>query len=116
MTEIIMGTLVAFFVIIGVTEFFHTMGDFLFKPPSGRVRFFVTSCGHDEQLEYMIRSVAHRAPSFLPADRKPLIIVVDNGMDEETKKICSLLSEELGCVEICRSEELPDKFRGDFQT
>lgn len=107
MLQIISGTLLAFFAIIGASELLRAAGDFLLKPKKGRVTFIVTPRGHDEQIEYMIRSVVYKAGAFSSASTKPLVIVIDNGMDEETKKICEILSGELGCVEICKTNELP---------
>lgn len=106
MLNIIGGALLAFFAIIGFTETLRSAAEALLKPRGG-VRFVLSPGTHDDNVEYRIRSLVFRASALLPSGEWPLVVVVDNGMDAETRKICELLSKELGCVGIFRGEELP---------
>lgn len=111
MIHVITGALLAFFAIVGFSESLKAAGDFLLRPDGG-VKFIVTPGEHDEQVEYRIRSLVFRASSFTRRGSGPLIVVVDTGMDSETRKICELLQKELGCVAICRGDELPSLLDG----
>lgn len=111
MLQMILGITIAFFAIIGIADLAHGTEEFLLKPRGKRVAYIVSSHGHDEQIEYIVRSLAIRA---VPG--QPLIVVMDDGMDEETKKICELLRNDLGCVTICTKAEIPALLGGDFQS
>lgn len=119
MLQIITGLLIAFAAVIIIISLWNAAGEYFFMPagtirPSGNiVAFIVTSRGHDEQIEYMVRSFACRAKNL--SQSGSMIVVIDQGMDEETRKICEILAKDLQCVKICETKELPQILSGDFQ-
>lgn len=105
MVEIILGTLLAFFSIVGMVEVAHSLWE-LFNNPVEKVTYVIALQGHSEKVEYIVRSIAFKA-SFLRHAKNPVIFVIDEGMDEQTRQICELLAEELNCITICSRGELP---------
>lgn len=105
LAELIVGTLLAFFAIVGAAEICRAVSEFLYSPRGGRVCCVVSLGGHEEQTEYLLRSLISEARSGPLSRCGPRVVVIDRGMDEETKEICRLLSEECGCIEVCQSGE-----------
>jgi len=112
MLDIFIGMAICMFAVIGLTEIWHGVGSFFLMFPQDRTTFIVSSRGHDEKIEYLIRSLAFRAKE-MQLKFYSVILVVDDGMDTQTKEICRILSSELECVEICGSEELSALLCGD---
>jgi hypothetical protein len=115
MLQIIAGTLLAFFAIVGAAEMFRSLCAFLLRPHGNKVTFLVASRGNDEQIEYIIRSLVFKADILNKVCKSPCIVIIDQGMSDETKKICDILSKELGCIEVCKSNELGSLLNRDFQ-
>ena len=103
MLQIVIGTVIAFLAIAGVAEIAHNIQEFFFMPRE-KVTMMVKTSGHDERIEYLVRSLVSRAQGFQKAS--PVIIIVDEGMDEETKRICEKLSGEFPYISICAPNEL----------
>jgi cellulose synthase/poly-beta-1,6-N-acetylglucosamine synthase-like glycosyltransferase len=101
-----MGTVIAFLSVAGLLELGRYVLEFIYMPSQDRITLIVSSKGHDEKIEYLLRSLLFKAHGF-HLKILPIIIVVDEGMDEETKAICEKLSGEYGCINICASQELP---------
>jgi hypothetical protein len=111
MPEIIAGVLISFFAVIGITEAGRLIKKYLLAPVGKRAAFVVTCAGHDEQIEYYVRSLANQANDLnLGGDR--LIVVVDAGMDTETRAICEKLANDIEGVTICTTGELARIFGG----
>jgi hypothetical protein len=115
MLQIIAGTILAFFAIVGAAELFRSLCSFLLKPSTNKFSFLITSRGKDEQMEYVIRSLVFKAGLLNVVCKTPCIIIIDQGMDEETKKISDILSNEMGCIKVCKSKELATILKNDFQ-
>lgn len=60
--------------------------------------------GHREDVEYLLRALIKKAD--YGESRQVRIIVVDCGMDEETKHICSLFLKDRPQIELCEAKEL----------
>jgi hypothetical protein len=105
MLEIIVGTALAFLAIVGAAEIaVHIRNSFFEKIPDG-VTEVVTVRGHDESVEYRLRSLnASERPGILPSRTR--IVVVDEGMDAETAAICGKLADEYGNITVCAPGEL----------
>lgn len=110
MAELITGTILAFLAIVGAAELLRALTDYMLRPSRGKVAFIVAISGHEEQTEYLLRSLIFKARAVSFLYHKPCIIVVDRGMDDETKKICETLADELGCVEICSDVDFTEKY------
>jgi hypothetical protein len=115
MLQIVAGTLLAFFAIVGAAEMFRSLCTFLLRPQENKIAFLVASRGNDEQIEYIMRSLVFRAGVLNAVCKTPCIVIIDQGMNDETKKICDILSKEMGCIEICKSNELTTILNRDFQ-
>ncbi|CDZ23442.1 hypothetical protein CCDG5_0299 [[Clostridium] cellulosi] len=115
MPEIIAGVLLSFFAIVGVAETVRWIKKFMLAPCAKSPAFVVTCAGHDEQIEYCVRSLADQANELCPCGRR-LIVVVDDGMDEETRSICERLEHDIDGVTVCTRPELPLIFGGELQS
>jgi hypothetical protein len=112
MLQIIVGTIIAFLSVAGIAELVRCVQEFFLMTPQDRITFMVASRGHDEKIEYILRSLIFKTRS-LHLKVSPIIIVVDEGMDAETKAICEKLSGEYGSIRICASQELAAMFCGE---
>ena len=106
MLEIIIGTALAFFCIVGIAEICHSVKEHFLLPSEEKIAFVITLRGHNERIEYLVRSLVFKG-NELPTRSAPSILLIDDGMDEETRRICDILARELGCVKICKSCEVP---------
>lgn len=114
MAEIIAGVLVSFFAVVGFAEVLRCAKKYFLEPAEKRAAFVVTCAGHDEQIEYCVRSLANRV-SELPCRADGLIVIVDAGMDDETRDICMRLSRDIDGVTVCKTGELAYIFGGELQ-
>ena len=110
MFEIVIGTVIAFLAITGVVELCRNVQQYFLGMPEKRVVFTIAAKGRDENIEYVIRSIFFNARE--QHYKLPDIIVVDDGMDSETREICEKLAYDLGCVRICRKHELAREICG----
>ncbi len=62
--------------------------------------------GHREDVEYLLRALLKKAGRG--ETKQVRIIVVDCGMDEETRHICSLFLKDNPELELCGVKELND--------
>jgi hypothetical protein len=115
MLQIVAGTMLAFFAIVGAAEMFRSLCTFLLRPQENKIAFLVASRGNDEQIEYIIRSLVFKAGFLNTVCKTPYIVIIDQGMNDESKKICDILSKEMGCINICKSNELINFLNRDFQ-
>lgn len=94
------------FSLIGIVDLVVTLVNLSHLPSSNQEEkvFILPLEGHLENLEYIIRSIVlYSSPKC-----KISIICVDLGLDFETKKICSLLSQDFSCLKIINSKsEIP---------
>jgi hypothetical protein len=114
MPEIIAGLLISFFAVVGIAETGRSIKHYFFSPKHGTAAFVFSCKGHEEQIEYYLRSLANQA-SELGLSGEPLIIVIDRGMDDETRSICERLTYEINGLEVCKTGELPLLFGGELQ-
>lgn len=103
MLQIVIGTVIAFLAIAGVAEIAHNIREFFFMPREN-ITMMIKSSGHDEKIEYLVRSLVLKAQGFQKAS--PVIIIVDEGMDEETRQICERLAGEYPFINICVPNEI----------
>lgn len=106
MPGIIAGVLISFFAIVGLAEVGRGVMKYLLTPKPGNGAIIVTCKGHDEQIEYYLRSLANQADEYRFLNR-PHIIVIDAGMDDETRSICESLARDIDGIAICKTNELP---------
>lgn len=111
MFQIMVGTVISFFAVVGVVEICLSLREAVLRVPAGRVVFMVPVQGGDQSVEYVVRAIFYHARARHYS--LPDIVVLDEGMDAETRAVCEKLAEELGCVRICRRQELPDRLCGE---
>lgn len=105
MPELIAGMLLSFFAIVGVVEIGRWIKNYMLAPCAKSPVLIVTCSGHDEQIEYCIRSIANQANEICRCGKR-FIIVVDEGMDEETRSICERLKHDIDGLTVCRRTDL----------
>ncbi|MCI1964671.1 MAG: hypothetical protein LKJ17_00845 [Oscillospiraceae bacterium] len=105
MFEIFIKIVFVLFTILGMVEAFRIFLFWLLKTEkSGKFCLILTMTGHDEDAELVLRSACERL-RWMP-DRQAELIVVDCGMDEETRRICELTCFDLPEICLCRPDEV----------
>ena len=61
--------------------------------------------GEVEDIEYVVKKAVHEITPLSSERADVQVIIVDLGMEEQTRKICEYLARELGCIHIADSEE-----------
>lgn len=101
---------VIFLALIGVVEVVRALLLAFFPPKKGTNYLLVVPLfGHIEDVEYILRNAALRARLIGGAGYSSLI-VLDCGMDKETKDICAAVCDELGYSFLFTREEFEDIF------
>ena len=114
MAQAIFLTIIAFLAVIGLSDLIRTFSTWILSGGRRQHIISIVPCkGHEEDVEYMVKSIYAQLKQQHPC-KSCRIILADSGVDEETKKACELLSEELECVSFCPqeciSEILQEKF------
>ena len=108
MFEVIFSVLLLFLAFIGLIEIFHLVSLTLFKTKSNTDSLTVIPMhGHNEEAEYVLRNTISNV-SWVKGSGTKRIICLDVGMDEETRQICDILSNEYDYVDVCTIEEFED--------
>ncbi len=110
MFQLIAGIILAFFAAIGAAEIFRSGLRYLLTLPEDRVTYVVNVHGRDEGVEYIVRALAFAAGES-SSRNVPVILLIDDEMDAQTRRICDVLAGELGCVRVCKSQEIPHVLR-----
>lgn len=93
--------------VVGVADLVRYVIHHLLKTKNpGRLYLILTLRGHEEGAEIMLTSAIERLNWITGEDKK--LICVDCGMDEETRKVCGIISARYPGVEICTPEELAE--------
>ncbi len=72
----------------------------------GKLYLILTISGHEEGAEVMLTSAIERLKWISGEEKK--LICIDDGMDEETRKVCGIISAQNPGVEICTPQELAE--------
>ena len=115
MPEIIAGAIITFLAIFGAVELLSRLKRKLLKSAVKGTAIVVAASGHDEEIEYSVRSLVSQADD-LETGGERFIVVVDNGMDEETRKICEKIKSDFCGVEVCKMSELSQVFERQLQS
>lgn len=114
MPEIIAGVLITFLAAVGLTELWCYIKKYVYEPTGQKAAFVVTCSGHDEKIEYYVRALANQASDLrFYGDR--LVVIIDAGMDDETRAICEKLEKDISGVTVCKMSDLPYIFGGQLQ-
>lgn len=109
MPEIIVGALITFLAIFGASELIFKIKNQLMMSKIKNTAIVVACEGHNEEIEYELKSLAVRS-EYLKHSGGRVIIIVDRGMDDETRAICKKLEKDIDGVEVCKVSDLPTVF------
>lgn len=114
MTETILFTVIAILSVIGIADLIRMLTDKILGGAKKQYLLSIIPCkGHEEELEYLVRNAYSRL-SGLCSSGNCCILLVDCGMDEETREICGLICEKFDCVELCGENELESVLKEKF--
>ncbi len=103
--DIICKIVVAFFAIIGLIGFCRFLVQFSLIPKSvGRTVSVLKLSGHVEDIEYLLRDAVERL-KWDGGSNDKFVLCIDEGMDQETAAICSLLARTEEMIKICGAED-----------
>lgn len=106
MLEVVLSIFVLCLAIVGIIEVFKVISFSFFnkKDNNGEIIIVIPFNGHNEDAEMILRNAISDA-KWLSSMSNRKIVCLDLGMDNETKKICEIISEEQDLVEIYSPEE-----------
>lgn len=114
MTEAILFAVLAVLSVIGIADLIRILTDKILGGAKKQYLLSVIPCkGHEEEIEYLVRSTYSWLSSRCSGGAC-CILLVDCGMDEETREICGLICEQLDCVELCEESELDHVLKEKF--
>ena len=97
-----------FLVIIGVVEVARIAVLMILQTKKDEgMMILVPIRGHDEEAEYLLRSAAAKVKWFNTM-RDQKVICLDCGMDEETRKVCTLIADNYRFMEIYDMKEFEE--------
>lgn len=97
-----------FLVIIGVVEIARIAVLMILQTKGDESMLIIVPIrGHDEEAEYLLRSAAAKVKWFNTM-RHQKVICLDCGMDEETRKICTLIADNYRFMEIYNMSEFEE--------
>lgn len=114
MPEIIAGVLLSFFAAVGISEIWRYIKKYAYELAGQKAAFVVSCSGHDEKIEYYVRALANQA-NELRFSGDSLVVIIDAGMDDETRTICEKLEKDISGVTVCKTSELPYIFGSELQ-
>lgn len=112
MSDLLFRLLVAILAVVGVIELLRAIVFRLLKTDNpGRFYLIVSFSGHDEQAEACLRSAAERARWFCGEVQ---VVCLDDGMDEETRRVCEIVCDENPGVLLLTRGEFREYWEGAF--
>lgn len=98
--EHILLAVVLLLALYGCAELIRRLACFVMTPTKGTAGILVIPvAGHREDIEYIIRSAAVREKWYYRRGTGP-VLLVDMGMDDETRLLAERICKELGNVDI----------------
>lgn len=88
-----------FLIIIGIVEIVEIIARTIIRTRKDTSIMVLPIKGHSEDVEYLLRSAAVKV-KYMRGLNKPKVICLDCGMDEETRKICTLISNDYKFMEV----------------
>ncbi len=112
MLGIMLKVLLIVLALIGLLEILRTFIFWMLKTKNpGRLFLVLSFRGHDEQAEIALRSAAERAKWI---GENVQIVCVDLGMDEQTRRVCKMASEDNPGLWVVSPEDLEKYWRDRF--
>ena len=114
MLEAILHTLVANLAVIGIADFIRLLIEKILGGAKRQLLVSLIPCkGHEEELEYLVATALTRLGSHCSGG-SGCILLVDCGMDEESRIIGELICRKHPCVELCEECVLGDVMKEKF--
>lgn len=111
MFDVIIKLLFVLFAVFGIVEISRLFLFWLLKTEHpGKLFLAVSLCGHNDDVEVVLRSACERAKWMIGGEAA--VLVVDCGMDEETRRICEIACRDMPELRLCRPEDLAQTICG----
>lgn len=108
MFEIILNTALLCLVLVGAVSLMHTVALKMTLPSRSRsLTLIMPVSSRDEELELALRSVKLRTQIYGERFCEN-VIILDCGLDEESRKICEAICMDSDSMTVCRRDELPE--------
>ncbi len=100
--SILLITIISSLITLMLSEIIRVIEKRIYKKQNSNIISIIPLSGHVENAEYLIRSslIEHKNSN------KSSIILIDLGMDNETKEICRIMALANSSVIICEKEDL----------
>lgn len=105
MWEIISATLLCLFAIFGFVAFLKALIFKIYKPENKNAYLILNNLQKNEDLEYTLRSWIKRT-EWWGKSAPDKIIIVDNNLNDEQKKICRYFCRESNIFRILTIDEV----------
>ena len=107
MFELIMKIVFVLLAVLGIAELFRLLLFWMLRTENPN-RFYLSLSvkGHDEEVEIALRSALERVRWMGRGEVQ--LVCIDSGMDEETRRICEVMSEEYPEIRFCTPSDLPE--------
>ncbi len=103
------GVLLTFFLLLGVLFGFRQALHWLLDRPVENVIWMpVFFQGHVEDAEMQLRQAVHRLHMW---QGTKVLLCIDGGMDEETRRVCELFTQDFPVCRVVTPEEVADMCR-----
>lgn len=110
MLEAICGIIGMILVILGLVEVVQIVTFWVLQTKEEReILIVVPIAGHNEEVEYLLRSAAAQVKWLGSKYQK--ILCVDCGMDTETRLICQVIAKDYPFIEFCSRLEFEHIFQ-----
>lgn len=111
MLEVIFSVVMMFLAVIGLIEFIRIISLSIFKVKNDKNAILVVPMsGHDEEAEMILRNAISRAKWISGVDNRK-IVCLDFNMDNETRQICDIISQECEFLYVCSPDEFIKSMR-----
>ena len=106
MLETIGSILVVLLAVVGAAQICRTLAQLVLRTKGdNNAMMIVPISGHNEEAELLLRSAAARI-QWQQGRQLQQVICLDCGMDEETREVCTRISEDYPFMEVCSVQEL----------
>ena len=100
------SVLLCFFLLLGILVGLRKLLYMILGDNSGTLCLTLYFCGHVENAEQQLRSALEEL-RWMEGRRKKILLCIDDGMDEETRRICRYFARDYPVCRIVTPQELP---------
>lgn len=111
MIEIILNTALLCLVLVGAVSLMHTVALKMMTPSHPQnLTLIMPVSTKDDELELALRSIRLRSQIYGERFCEN-VIILDCGMDAESRKICDAICTDTDSMTVCGCDELPEILR-----